>query len=101
MFRYIALVWNVTNEQQSRTAESLDERLRASPWKRAFAGSGLRVFCADEGATLRALPLVNDAGVVLGTLFERNRAIDDDSPARRAALSARSCDQILASQGRW
>ena len=23
MFRYIALVWNVTDEQQSRTAESL------------------------------------------------------------------------------
>jgi len=101
MFRYIALVWNVTNEQQSRTAESLDERLRASPWKRVLGGNGLRVFCADEGPTLRALPLANAAGVVLGTLFERNRAIDDDSPARRAALSARSCDQILASQGRW
>jgi asparagine synthase (glutamine-hydrolysing) len=101
MFRYIALVWNVTDEQQSRTAESLDERLRASPWQRAFGGNGLRVFCADEGPTLRALPLVNNAGVVLGTLFERNRAIADDSPARRAALSARSCDQILASQGRW
>jgi asparagine synthase (glutamine-hydrolysing) len=101
MFRYIALVWNVTDEQQSRTAESLDERLRARHWRHAFAGTGLRVFCADEAATLRALPLVNKAGVVLGTLFERNRAIDDDSPARRAALSARSCDQILASQGRW
>jgi asparagine synthase (glutamine-hydrolysing) len=101
MFRYIALVWNVTDEQQSRTAESLDERLRARLWKCAFAGTGLRLFCADEGATLRALPLVNNAGVIVGTLFERNRATDDDSPARRAALSARSCDQILASQGRW
>ena len=101
MFRYIALVWNVTDEQQSRTAESLDERLRARPWKRVFASNGLRIFCADEGTTLRALPLVNNAGVVLGTLFERNRSVDDDAPARRAVLSARSCEQILASQGRW
>jgi len=101
MFRYIALVWNVTDEQQSRTAESLDERLRARPWGRVFASNGLRIFCADEGTTLRALPLVNNAGVVLGTLFERNRSIDDDAPARRAVLSTRSCEQILASQGRW
>ena len=36
MFRYIALVWNVTDEQQSRTAESLEERLRARLWTPAF-----------------------------------------------------------------
>lgn len=102
MFRYIALVWNVTDEKQSRTADSLDGRLRARPWRRVFAANGLRVFCADEGvATLRALPLVNDAGVVLGTLYERNRDIDDDSPARHAAFSARNCEAILASDGRW
>jgi asparagine synthase (glutamine-hydrolysing) len=101
MFRYIALVWNLTDEQQSRTAESLEERLRARRWTRAFAGPGLRVFCADEGNALRTLPLTNNAGVILGALFERNRDIDDDSPARRAALSTRSSEAILASQGRW
>jgi asparagine synthase (glutamine-hydrolysing) len=101
MFRYIALVWNATDEQQSRTAESLEERLRARRWRRAFAIDGLRVLCADESDTLRSLPLPNNAGVILGTLFERNRDIDDDSPARRAALSARGSEAILASQGRW
>jgi asparagine synthase (glutamine-hydrolysing) len=101
MFRYIALVWNVTDEQQARTAQSLDDRLHAQRWTRAFARDGLRVFCADEGGTLRALPLANHAGVILGTLFERNRDIDDDSPARRVALSARSCEAIVASHGRW
>ena len=102
MFRYIALVWNVTDEQQSRTAESLEERLRARPWRRAFAANGLRVFCADEGAgALRALTLLNNAGVVLGALFERNRDIDDDTQARRVAFSTRSCEAILASHGRW
>jgi asparagine synthase (glutamine-hydrolysing) len=101
MFRYIALVWNVTDEQQSRTAESLEERLRARRWTRAFAGPGLRVLCADEGNALRTLPLTNNAGVILGALFERNRDVDDDSPARRAALSARSSEAILASRGRW
>lgn len=102
MFRYIALVWNVTNEQQSSTAESLDGRLRAQRWTPAFLGKGLRVFCADAGSgMLRALTLANDAGVILGTLFERNRDIDDDSPSRRATPSARGTEAILASQGRW
>ena len=101
MFRYVALVWNVSDEQQSRTAESLDERLRARQLdagvrQRRTAGS-----LYGSGGTLRALPLANDGGVVLGTLFERNRDIDDDSPARRAALSTRRCEAILASQGRW
>src|SRR3954463_6419714 len=82
MFRYIALVWNVTDEQQSRTAESLDARLRARRWTQSLARAGLRVFCADEGGTLRTLPLANNAGVILGMLFERNRDIDDDAPAR-------------------
>ena len=102
MFRYVALVWDGSSEQQSRTAESLDGRLRARQWTPAFVGKGLRVFCIDSGSgALRAQPLPSEGGVVLGTLFERNRDIDDDSPARRATLTARSCEAILASQGRW
>jgi len=45
MFRYIALVWNGSNEQQSRTAESLDGRLRARRWTVAFGREGFTVFC--------------------------------------------------------
>jgi asparagine synthase (glutamine-hydrolysing) len=47
------------------------------------------------------MPLVRDVGVVLGTLFERNRHIADDSEARRAILTAPTCDAILASHGQW
>jgi asparagine synthase (glutamine-hydrolysing) len=101
MFRYIALVWNVSSEQQSRTAESLDGRLRARRWTPSLTAAGLKVFCVDASATLRPLPLANDAGVVLGVIFERRRDIDDDSPARRAVLSARSCEAILGSRGQW
>jgi asparagine synthase (glutamine-hydrolysing) len=102
MFRYIALVWNVTNEQQSGTAESLDGRLRAQRWTPALLSPGLRVFCADaDSGMLKALRLANDAGVILGTLFERSRAIDDDAPSRRATPSARGAKAILASQGQW
>jgi asparagine synthase (glutamine-hydrolysing) len=102
MFRYIALVWDVTNEQQSSTAGSLDGRLRALRWRRALLGKGLCVFCADAGSgMLKSLTLANDAGVILGTLFERNRDVDDDSPSRRATPSARGAEAIRASQGRW
>ncbi|HJY42634.1 MAG TPA: asparagine synthase-related protein [Steroidobacteraceae bacterium] len=101
MFRYIALVWNVSSEQQSRAAESLDGRLRARRWMPSFTVAGLKVFCVDASATLPVLPLANDAGVVLGAIFERSRDIEDDSPARRAARSACSCEAILASRGQW
>jgi asparagine synthase (glutamine-hydrolysing) len=101
MFRYVALVWNVSDEQQSSTAESLHGRLRARHWTPVFSGAGLRVFCTDLSTTLGALPLANDAGVVLGTLFERNRDIDDESAPRRATLTARSCEAILATRGQW
>jgi asparagine synthase (glutamine-hydrolysing) len=101
MFRYVALVWNVSSEQQSRMAESLTGQLRTRHWRQSFNGAGLQVFCRDLSATLRALPLANDAGIVLGTLFERSRVLDDDSPARRATLTARSCEAILSSRGQW
>ncbi|HET9445322.1 MAG TPA: hypothetical protein VFO35_03635, partial [Steroidobacteraceae bacterium] len=102
MFRYIALVWNVTNEQQSGAAESLDGRLRAQRWTPTLLSPGLRVFSADaDSGMLKALTLANDAGVILGTLFERSRAIDDDAPSHRATPSARGAKAILASQGQW
>jgi asparagine synthase (glutamine-hydrolysing) len=101
MFRYVALVWSISSEQQSRTAESLDGRLRARQWTQSFNSAGLRVFCKDLSATLRALPLANDAGIVLGALFERSSAVDDDSAARRATLTARCCEAILSSHGQW
>ncbi|HKS58128.1 MAG TPA: asparagine synthase-related protein [Steroidobacteraceae bacterium] len=101
MFRYVALVWNLASEQQARTAESLAERLRARQWTQSFSSVGLRVYCKDSSATLRALPLANEGGIVIGVLFERSSAIDDDSPPRRATLTARSCEAILSSHGQW
>jgi asparagine synthase (glutamine-hydrolysing) len=102
MFRYVALVWNVSSEQQSHSAESLEARLRARQWKSALSCTGLRVFCADGGVgMLKAQPLANESGVVLGTLFERNRSLDDDSPARAGVLPPRTCETIVASHGKW
>ena len=103
MFRYIALVWNVSDEQQSRTAESLDGRLRARRWTPALIGKGLRVFCADPvpGCSGRCRSQTTPASI-LGTLFERNRDIDDDSPCASSHARVRAaCEAILASQGRW
>ena len=102
MFRYIALVWNTSDEQQSRTAESLSSELQAARWQSAFAGHGLRVLCTDaDRGTLRPQLLTHAAGVVLGTVFERNRDIEDDSIARRVLFTPHDCAAILASEGRW
>lgn len=102
MFRYIALVWNVSDGRQSRTAEALDGRLRARRWQQVFAGDGLRVFCVGvESGALTAHPLANDAGVIVGAIFERHRDVNDDSASRKAAVGGSVSEAILASKGQW
>jgi asparagine synthase (glutamine-hydrolysing) len=102
MFRYIALVWNGSDGRQSHSAEALDGRLRALRWQQVLDGNGLRVFCVDANSgALKAHLLADKAGALVGSVFERNRNIKDDSAARRLALTARSCEAILASKGQW
>ena len=81
MFRYVALVWNVSSEQQSRTAESLDERLRARRWTQPFASArtagslrGRRRHASVAAARERRW---RDSR---GALRAQHRDIDDDSP---------------------
>jgi asparagine synthase (glutamine-hydrolysing) len=102
MFRYIALVWNGSDGRQSRSAEALDGRLRALRWQRVSDGNGLRVFCVDaESGALKVHLLADKAGALVGSVFERNRDIKDDSAARKVTLTARTCEVILASKGQW
>ena len=49
MFRYLALIWDVDDSQQSDAAQALTRRLKASStqWLEALDRPGLRVLCAD------------------------------------------------------
>lgn len=104
MFRYVTLAWDCNNAAQCDAARLLGDRLqgRAKRWRQIHATSGLSVFHSptDPGSlTAQLLPL--DAGVVLGTLFVRNRDCTDDSPAPRFVPNREHCEQIAASRGRW
>jgi asparagine synthase (glutamine-hydrolysing) len=104
VFRYIALVWNPRDLQQSHEAQTLAHRVRASDtqWQDISVRDGLRVFHAGARASsLDAHALPQAGGVLLGTLFERNRDILDETPARKCSPTAAQAETIAATRGRW
>lgn len=102
MFRFVGFLWN--DRQQSSVVDGLGRQLmqRSAQWRCAFDHDGLRVFSTDDATgALRAHRLENKAGVVLGSLFERNRDVLDESPPRHAQLGALQTRNILHTDGRW
>jgi asparagine synthase (glutamine-hydrolysing) len=104
MFRYVALIWAAAEAEQNQAAQTLTRRLRTLPrrWREMGERVGLRVFYTDDpNASLSAQRLPLDAGVILGTLFERHRDAEDESPAAKWSANAAAAEKILASRGRW
>ncbi len=78
MFRYVALIWDVDDSQQSDAAQALTRRLKASStqWLEALDRPGLRVLCTDVcPGSLEPQLLAGKAGIVLGSLFSSQRPI--------------------------
>lgn len=104
MFRFVGFLWSASDRQQSAVVDGLGRQLmqRSAQWRCAFDHDGLRVFSTDDAmGALRAHRMENKAGVVLGSLFERNRDERDESPPRHAQLDADATRRILQSDGRW
>ena len=104
MFRYVALIWDAQNAEQGDAAQAATRRLKASSsqWNEALDSSGLRVLCTDVRAgSLEALVLSGKAGVVLGSLFARNSALDDETPAQPCKLDEARTAAIVDSRGEW
>ena len=104
MFRYVALIWDAQDAQQVDAAQAATRRLRASSsqWHEALDRPGLRVLCTDiRPGSLEAHVLAGEVGVVLGSLFARNSALDDDTPAERCKLDEARTTAIVDSRGEW
>lgn len=105
MFRYIALIWNPSRPRQAHTAQTLRRRLlrpAREPWHELPVRDGLRVFQAGarpESLDAQILPFAG--GVLLGALFERNRDLLDESPARKWNATAAQSEAIGTTRGRW
>jgi asparagine synthase (glutamine-hydrolysing) len=103
MFRYMTFISDLACRPQSDAVTALSRRLLASSpkWRIAFDRDGMLVLCADiRSGSLEPHPLARDAGVVVGTLFERHPDPQDDTPPARAKLDERETVRILKSQGR-
>ncbi len=101
MYRYLALIWNDTDERSRLAVLALTQRLQASrtQWSRVLDCPGVVVFHADRHAgSSNATPLAHAAGVVLGRVFTRE--LDDPQAAARVRLDDAESSLIAASGGR-
>jgi asparagine synthase (glutamine-hydrolysing) len=104
VFRYIAFIWNPRDLQQSHVAQTLARRVRTSgtQWQDVSVADGLRVFHTGARAgSLDAQVLPRAGGVLLGTLFERNHDILDETPPRKWSATAAQAEAIATTRGRW
>ena len=75
MYRYLAIVWNPLNVAAARTLETCRTAAFKQPqWSVAYQGAGMLALQVDasRGAATAHI-LQQGAGVVLCTVFERNR----------------------------
>lgn len=104
MFRYVALIWDAQDSQQTNAAQTATRRLKtaAPSWVETHERGGLRVLCADvQPGSLEPQLLAGRAGVVLGSLFTRRSELEDDSPAQPCTLDEARTAAIVDSRGEW
>lgn len=105
MLRYLVLVWNPRVDSQAVAASDFEQRLAAtgSRWQASLRHPGLLVLTMGVRSRLamRVVPLADENGVVLGTLFDWPRSNGSDQvPSARTRLDARDSARIAASGGR-
>jgi asparagine synthase (glutamine-hydrolysing) len=104
MFRFVAFIWNVADEQQSAAAAVLRGRLLASRtrWVKVFEHSGVQVHCADrQPPSLEAQALPNGAGVIVGTLLARHHDLANEQACPKARVGPMETERIIATRGEW
>jgi asparagine synthase (glutamine-hydrolysing) len=104
MLRYLGIVWNDANPQQRDTAQLIGSRLQNiyPAWHRELSAPGMQVYCTGTAGELsRIQRLPGNAGVVIGSLFARNRDLQSNEPNAPLALGPTETAAILRSEGRW
>ncbi len=103
MFRYVAVIWEQTDEAQARAANVISQRLLdVSPDLHVtFDRQGMKVLCAftQTRRTVGACHLSGTSGVVLGTLF-RAPAREDSSGPQLTSLEEHESRSILRTRGK-
>jgi asparagine synthase (glutamine-hydrolysing) len=99
MFRYVGFVWDPSDPRAKETCGSLSRTMRGAPvWRAVVDLPGLSVFCAGESVAANTAQVLTDAaGVVLGTLFEREL---DGASYRRASIDGAAARRVHRTHGR-
>jgi asparagine synthase (glutamine-hydrolysing) len=102
VYRYVALIWNAEAESQEHAASLISLRLRNrfSDYGIAISRAGLLVLTAGGQDSFGNHLLKNNRGIILGSIFERKKDLDDDSPSNRAIFDSRLTEAVIASRGR-
>jgi asparagine synthase (glutamine-hydrolysing) len=98
VYRYLALIWNPSDERSRLAVIALNERLarQPGPWARALDEAGVTILHAGRSpGSSDTLPLAHAAGAVLGRLFTRN--IEEPQSAARVRFDIGESAQIVAS----
>lgn len=103
MLRYVAFVWDDNNRLAQRTAAGLAAyTLRKTPdWRTTFAAPGIHVFHAgDTRKAFGPIPLAEERGVILGTLFQTSGLTDLAQTHSIRALGERASREICNGEGK-
>lgn len=83
MGRFISLIWNKENEQETAAARQIGQILTAPPdWAMACAAPGLQIFYNQKGPRKTCVyHLEENGGTVIGTLFRHTggKALDPET----------------------
>lgn len=104
MLRYLGMVWDETNPQQQETARLIAARLPqlSSSWRQEFQAPGMQVFCAGVRSDSLQVHRVADAGgIVIGTLFTRNRELLSPAPDEQLRFGPLQSIAYVQSRGQW
>lgn len=103
MFRYVALAWNADDPDASHTAMALQDRLHSTEgaWSCGLMRKGLTIYYTGASEHHpEILPLPDNAGVILGTLYPSQPQSSPDRLSRPPSLDANCLARIQSSDGR-
>lgn len=103
MFSFVSFLWDRRDAAAIETALRLVARLQAEPvpWTSAFSAPGMHVFCKGMRAgSVEPHRLHDDAGVILGAVFERHGDPFDPSPCPPVRFDEHLTRALIGTQGR-
>jgi asparagine synthase (glutamine-hydrolysing) len=100
MFRYLAFVWDADRLERAGAVRDWERRLqRDGSWKSVLSAKGVGVWIADSVRHFKGHTLPAGAGIVLGEIYERQRDVLSDAPAKPAVFTEDTTREVLADRG--